>query len=61
MVKQILLEKYNNIEKERQELKKQWIMLKESHGSKEEIAKIGRQITKLTINQVHILIDLEKK
>jgi len=61
MVKQILLEKYNNIEKERQELKKQWIMLKESHGNKDEIAKIGRRITKLTINQVHILIDLEKK
>lgn len=59
MARQQLTEIYKSLEKKRKELKNRWVFLRKTHGDKEEIKKLGYQLTKLTLNQVHILIDLE--
>ena len=59
MAKQILLEQYQLIEKKRVELKEKWCQLKNNKGDKEEIKRIGMRLTQLTLNQAHILINLE--
>lgn len=59
MTNQILKEKYSTIESKRAPLAKRYKFLKENKGDKEEIKKIGTELTKLTLNQVHILINLE--
>jgi len=59
MARQQLTEMYSRIEKQRKELKERWTFLKKTHGDKKEIKKLGHQLTKLTLNQAHILIDLE--
>ena len=58
MTRQLLLERYNNIEVERKKLKENWVFLKENRGDKDEIRRIGTQLTKLTLNQAHIIIGL---
>lgn len=58
MTKQLLLEKYNNIEVERKKLKETWVFLKENKGDKNEIRRIGTELTRLTLNQAHIIIGL---
>jgi len=59
MAKQQMTELYKNIERKRRELKARWVFLRENHGDPNEIKALGHQLTKLTLNQVHILIDLE--
>lgn len=59
MAKQQLINIYKQIEKERKELKEQWVLLKKTHADPNEIRTLGKRLTKLTLNQVHILIDLE--
>jgi len=59
MARQQLIEIYERIEKQRKSLKEEWCFLKKTHGDKIEIKKLGQQLSKLTLNQIHILIDLE--
>ena len=59
MARQQLTEVYQIIERKRKELKERWVFLRENHGDKTEIEKIGHELTRLTFNQVHLLIDLE--
>lgn len=59
MARQQLTETYRRIEKKRKELKERWIFLKENHGDKTEIENLGHELTKLTFNQIHLLINLE--
>lgn len=59
MARQQFIEKYERIEKQRSKLKERWTYLKKTHGDKKEIKELGQQLTKLTLNQAHILIDLE--
>jgi len=59
MAKQQLINLYKQMERERKELKEQWILLKKTHANQTEIRTLGQRLTKLTLNQVHILIDLE--
>lgn len=59
MAKQQMSELYQIIEKKRKELKKRWVFLRENHGDKIEIENLGHELTKLTFNQCHLLIDLE--
>lgn len=54
-----LKQKYDKIEIKRKILKEKWLSLKKNHGDKEEIKNIGVELTKLTFNQAHILIELE--
>lgn len=61
MTNQTLKNKYKSIEYERKELKQTWVLLKNTGGDKEEIKRIGTELTKLTLNQAHILRDLERK
>lgn len=56
-----LTDKYNIIEQKRIKLKERWILLKNNRGDKEEIKRLGTELTKLTFNQVHMLIALELK
>lgn len=61
MSEQLLVEKYKFIENQRRELKETWKKLKKDKGDKREIERIGRELTKLTLNQCHIIIDLQWK
>lgn len=60
IMKAELMERYRTIEKERSELKQVWCHLKEIKGDKNEIKRIGKRLTELTLNQAHIMIDLER-
>lgn len=60
MSNQQLKDQYNRIEAERKVIKEQWCSLKNSKGDKETIKELGKKLTALTLNQAHILIDLEK-
>ena len=53
--------RYNQIEQERLRLKEKYVWLKDNHGDKDEIKKIGTELTRLTLNQAHIIIDLERR
>jgi len=59
MAKHQIQQLYQTIEGERKQLKEQWCHLKNNKGDKEEIKRIGTALTKLTLKQVHLLIDLE--
>ena len=59
MAKQQLIEKYKFIEMQRKELKKLWIDMKNAGDNPEDIKEVGRKLTELTLNQAHILIDVE--
>jgi len=59
MAKQQLIRLYKTIEEERKFLKEKWCFLKEAHGDPKEIRLLGQRLSKLTLNQIHILIDLE--
>jgi len=59
MARQQLTEIYERIERQRKSLKEEWCFLKKTRGDKKEIKEIGQQLSKLTLNQIHILIDLE--
>lgn len=60
MSNQVLIEQYNKIEAERIKLKQQWCTLNEIHGDEDKIKYIGQKLAELTLNQAHILIDLER-
>ncbi len=44
---------------QRIELKQLWCDMKKAHDNPEDIKEIGRRLTELTLNQAHILIDVE--
>jgi len=56
--KQVLLNRFRQIEDERIQLKQSWLSLKEAKGESDIIRTIGRRLTFLTFNQARILIDL---
>lgn len=59
MARKQLIQRYKLIEVERIELKQLWCDMKKAGDRPEDIKEIGRKLTELTLNQAHILIDVE--